>query len=228
MTVLTVDHITKTYGNKKVVNDVSFSIESGEIAALVGPNGAGKTTLLRMITNLISATSGNISIMNHPVQFRKESLAHVAAIIEHPALYETMSGSQNLDLYCTLKKIPKEEIKKVLTTFGLDDVGKKKVKKYSLGMKQRLGIASCFLQNPKLMILDEPTNGLDPQGIFCLRDQLLDQKQKQTAILISSHQLDEVQRVADRVLFLKDGKLVANLKRDDFQEIEQIYKEVYG
>ncbi|MGN8845237.1 ABC transporter ATP-binding protein [Niallia sp. HCP3S3_B10] len=210
-TILEVKNITKKIGEKTILNDISFSINEGEILGLLGKNGAGKTTTLKIIVSLVSKTSGAIYInnINTEKQFI-ESMKHVGGIIENPEMYGYLSGYKNLIHFARMSncKISKSEIEKVVKLVGLEAAINKKVKTYSLGMKQRLGIAQAIIHKPSLLILDEPTNGLDPQGIYQLRSYLKELTKQGTSILISSHLLSEMQLLCDKLVIIDNGKIL--------------------
>ena len=171
MKVLEVEGLKKTIGKREIIKDISFSIEEGEIFGFLGPNGAGKTTTIRMLVGLIKPTAGKISICGYDLKKDTESaLKEVGAVVENPELYKYLSGRENLMQLARIRKIPKEEVNEVIKLVGLENRIDDKVKKYSLGMKQRLGLAASLLSSPKLLILDEPTNGLDPSGIIDFRE----------------------------------------------------------
>lgn len=209
--VLDVANLTKKYKERIAVDNVSFQIFEGEIFGLIGPNGAGKTTIIKMITGLASPTTGSVRICGKNVKsdFEK-AIANVGGIIENPELYSYMSGMDNLKFFASLyPKITKQKIDEVVTLVGMENRIYDKVRTYSLGMKQRVGIAQALLHNPKLLILDEPTNGLDPNGIKDMRNFLkkLAAKEK-ISILISSHILAEMEQLCDTVGILDGGKLL--------------------
>jgi len=209
--VLQVNGVTKQIGHKKIVDRLSFDIHQGEIVGLLGPNGAGKTTTIRMIVGLIGMSEGDVLIKGESVKrhFAK-AIAHVGGIIENPEFYPYMTGYDNLKQYQRMAKgITEERIAEVVRLVGLQDAMKKRVKAYSLGMRQRLGIAQALLHNPSILILDEPTNGLDPAGIREMRDYLKRiAREEGIAILVSSHLLSEMELMCSRVVVIQEGKLV--------------------
>lgn len=209
--------VTKRYKNSQVLTDVTFSIAKGEICGLVGENGAGKTTLLRILSGLISQTSGNIKGM---------STKKIGSIIETPALYPNLTGYENLTYIKKLMGINRD-VNEVLKLVDLNQVDRqKKVKDYSLGMRQRLAIAIAIMDNPELLILDEPVNGLDPKGIKELRDLILNLKnQLNITILISSHILSELSMVADKYIIMKKGKVIKEISTDELTNVlrKQLY-----
>ncbi|MDD3224318.1 MAG: ABC transporter ATP-binding protein [Clostridium sp.] len=208
--ILEVKDLYKTLGKREIIKGISFSIKPGEIFGFLGPNGAGKTTTIKMLVGIIAPTKGSIKIMGHDIQSEKvEALKNVGAIVETPELYSYLTGKQNLEQLARISKnITKEDIDKAAEDVGLKDRINDKVKKYSLGMKQRLGFAESLLGNPKFLILDEPTNGLDPNGIIEFRTMLKElAKEKKVSIFISSHILSEIQELCDTVAFIDNGKI---------------------
>lgn len=214
-TVLRVDNISKSIKRKNIIKNINFEIKEGDICGFVGPNGAGKTTLIRIITGLIKPTKGAIYINNYDVNIkRKEALSSLGAIVEAPIFFEYLTGEQallnlsllNLDY---TKKQREEIIKESLKIVGLYERRNEKISTYSLGMKQRLGIAQSLLNNPKIIILDEPANGLDPMGMIELRELILKlNKDKNITFFISSHLLDELQKICDKLVIIKEGSLI--------------------
>ena len=209
---LEVKNLNKSFGKKKVLHDVSFEIEEGEILGFIGPNGAGKTTTIKLILGLQSIDSGEVYIDGYNVkkEFSK-AISSVGAIVESPDLYMYLTGRQNLKLISSYyNDIKKEDIEKVIKLVGLENRIDDKVSKYSLGMRQRLGIATSLLHKPKLLILDEPTNGLDPEGIKEMRDLLKDLAKKKIAILISSHNLSELESFITTACVIQNGKIISS------------------
>lgn len=209
--VLSVNQVTKRIGSKTLVDKLSFEIRRGEIVGLLGPNGAGKTTTIRMIVGLIGMTEGDVLVKGQSI--RKDfagAIAHVGGIIENPEFYPYMSGYDNLKQYQRMTEgITEERIREVVKLVGLEDAMKKRVKAYSLGMRQRLGIAQALLHNPSILILDEPTNGLDPAGIREMRDYLKRiAAEEGISVLVSSHLLAEMELMCSRVVVIQEGKLV--------------------
>ena len=211
MNVLEVKDVYKRLGKREIIKGISFNVKEGEIFGFLGPNGAGKTTTIRMLVGLIAANSGSISIMGYDIKKDKEkALSNVGAVVENPELYTYLSGRQNLELVAKIRKIPLSEIDSIIELVELKDRINDKVRKYSLGMKQRLGLAAALLSKPKLLILDEPTNGLDPTGILDFREIVRKAaKETNTAVFISSHILSEVQELCDTVAFINEGKIKA-------------------
>ncbi len=225
--VLELKNVTKIMGNRKIVDNVSFEINSGEIFGFLGPNGAGKTTTINMITGLLKIDEGDILISNNDVKKNFEkALSQVGGIIENPEMYGYLTGRTNLEIYGRMHgNISKERINEVIKLVKLENRINDKVKKYSLGMRQRLGVAQALLHNPKLLILDEPTNGLDPMGIKELRDTLRHLAEKEgLAVLVSSHLLSEMELMCDRVGIIDNGKIIdiKTLKDIKKQNIESL------
>ncbi|MBS4220381.1 ABC transporter ATP-binding protein [Bacillus sp. FJAT-49711] len=210
-TVVELKNVTKTIRGKKIIDDLSFEVKEGEVFGFLGPNGAGKTTTIRMIVGLIGITSGEIAICGkNVVKDYEEAIKHVGAIVENPELYKFLTGYQNLQQVARLTKgVTKEKIDEVIELVGLKDRIHDKVKTYSLGMRQRLGIAQSLLHDPKILILDEPTNGLDPAGIREIRDYLRSlARDKGMSVIVSSHLLSEMEMMCDRIAIIQKGKLI--------------------
>ena len=205
--ILNVNKLTKKFGYLTAVDRLSFSIEKGNVYGMLGPNGSGKSTTLGMILNVVNPTAGNFSWFGG-TQSTHQALKRVGAIIERPNFYPFMTAAQNLRLVCRIKEVPKSKIDEKLKLVDLLDRKHDKFKTYSLGMKQRLAIASALLNDPEILILDEPTNGLDPQGIAQVRDIIFKIAAQGTAILLASHLLDEVEKVCSHVLVLQKGKQI--------------------
>ncbi|GAC43348.1 ABC transporter ATP-binding protein [Paenibacillus popilliae] len=211
-TVVELEGVTKKIRGKTIIDNLSFRVRRGEVYGFLGPNGAGKTTTIRMIVGLMSMTSGRIRIEGHDIRTdRVKAMTHVGAVVENPELYEFMSGYKNLLHFARLsgKSISEERIEEIVRLVELENAIDKKVKNYSLGMRQRLGIAQALLHDPSILILDEPTNGLDPAGIRQLRDYLRRlAREENISILVSSHLLSEIELMCDRVVIIQSGKFV--------------------
>ncbi len=209
--ILKCEKLTKRFGTKTILKDCSFEIFEGDILAFIGPNGAGKTTTIKLILGLQNITSGNVIINGYDVEkdFVK-AIDKVGAIVENPDLYMNLTGRQNLELIANYyKDVTKKRIDKVVELTGLKNRINDKVGKYSLGMRQRLGIAQALLNSPKLLILDEPTNGLDPEGIKELRDLMLSlAKDEKIAIFVSSHNLSELESFCNKVCIIQNGSII--------------------
>ncbi len=208
--VLSVKDVKKKIGKKLIIKGVSFTVNEGEIFGFLGPNGSGKTTTIRMLVDLIKPTSGAIEICGYDVQYQhNQALRYVGCIVENPELYSYMTGWQNLEHYARmLPNTGEQRIREVVEIVGMDQRIHDKVKTYSLGMRQRLGIAQALLCKPKLLILDEPTNGLDPAGIKELREFIRKLADDGLSIFISSHLLSEIQTMCDRVAIISHGSII--------------------
>jgi ABC-2 type transport system ATP-binding protein len=204
-TILTVSNLTKKFGYLTAVKDLSFSIEKGNVYGILGPNGSGKSTTLGIVLNVVNRTSGSFTWFDGQTTTH-EALKKVGAIIERPNFYPYMSALQNLKLVCKIKEVPEDRIEETLQLVGLWDRRHSKFRTYSLGMKQRLAIASALLNDPEILILDEPTNGLDPQGIHQIREIIKKIASEGTTILLASHLLDEVEKVCTHVVILRKGE----------------------
>ena len=211
--ILTTENLTKTYGKKDAAKDINIHIKEGEIYGLIGRNGAGKTTVMRMISGLSSPTSGSYKLHD-------DNRIGVGVLIESPGIYQNMSARENLKLKCIAMGCDnKEYIDELLKTVGLENTGKKNAGSFSLGMRQRLGIALALVGDPKIIVLDEPINGLDPQGIAEVRNTLEKLKEeKGITIMISSHILDELGKIADTYGIIHEGRLVDEFSNDDLSE----------
>lgn len=208
--ILEVKNLSKSFGKRKVLKNITFDIYEGDIVGLIGPNGAGKTTLIKTILSLYKKDTGSVKICGYDNKKNlEEALSKTGSIIENPDLYQNISGRKNLKITALINDIKdKEYIEKMIKFVKLEDRIDDKVKKYSLGMKQRLGLANALIKRPKLLILDEPTNGLDPLGIKELRGILRKiSREENMSILISSHILSEVENICDRILIIDEGKV---------------------
>lgn len=222
-TILKCENLNKLIGKKQILKDVSFEVESGDILGFIGPNGAGKTTTIKLILGLQSISGGSVQINGFDVKKNFEkAIEKVGAIVENPDLYMYLSGYENLKLIANLyKTVSKSRIDEVVKLVGLENRIKDKVSKYSLGMRQRLGIAQAILHKPNLLILDEPTNGLDPEGIKDMRELLINLATKEhMGILISSHNLAELENFCNKVCIIKNGSVV------ETNSISDVKKEV--
>ena len=203
-TILSLKNLDKKYGSVHAVNNLSFDIKKGNIYGILGPNGSGKSTTLGIILNVVNKSSGNFSWFNGTLSTH-EALKKVGAIIERPNFYPYMTAIQNLKLICKIKEISSEIIDEKLKTVNLYERKNSKFSTFSLGMKQRLAIASALLNDPEILILDEPTNGLDPQGIHEIRQIITEIASKGTTILLASHLLDEVEKICSHVIVIRNG-----------------------
>lgn len=212
--ILTVTHLTKKFGYLTAVNDLSFNIEKGNVYGILGPNGSGKSTTLGIVLNVVNKTSGTFSWFGGTTSTH-QALKKVGAIIERPNFYPYMTAAQNLKLVCKIKEVSEDKIEEKLELVGLLDRKNSKFQTYSLGMKQRLAIASALLNDPEILILDEPTNGLDPQGIHQIREIIKKVAAQGTTILLASHLLDEVEKVCSHVIILRKGEKLYSGRVDD-------------
>ena len=203
-TILSLKNLDKKYGPVHAVNNLSFDIQKGNVYGILGPNGSGKSTTLGIILNVVNRTSGEYSWFNGALSTH-EALKKVGAIIERPNFYPYMTATQNLKLICKIKGISYDKIDEKLKTVNLYERKDSKFRTFSLGMKQRLAIASALLNDPEILILDEPTNGLDPQGIHEIRQIIKEISKKGTTILLASHLLDEVEKVCSHVVVIRKG-----------------------
>lgn len=215
--VLSVQGLKKNVGGKTIIRDVSFDVYAGEIFGFLGPNGSGKTTTIRMLVDLVKPTAGTIRICGEDIDAAPDrALAHVGCIVENPEMYSFMTGWENLEQFARMQTgISRERIMEVVGIVGMDGRIHDKVKTYSLGMRQRLGIAQALLCKPKLLILDEPTNGLDPKGIKELREFIRMLSATGMSLFVSSHLLSEIQLMCDRVAIIAHGEVIAVGEVDD-------------
>lgn len=220
--LLEIKNLKKSYNGKRVLDIDSLEIEESSIYGLIGKNGAGKSTLMKIVLGLVKKDDGMIKVFGQEINSKnqKEFNRNLGALIENPSFYDHLTGYENLEIICKLKGIKKDEIKKTLDLVGLNNVGKKKSREYSLGMKQRLGIAIALIGSPKLLILDEPINGLDPQGIEEMRNLFRNiVRNSSTSILISSHILDEIEKISTHIGILKEGNLTYNGSLEDYRRL---------
>lgn len=236
-TILTLNNLTKRFGPITAVDDLSFSIEKGNVYGILGPNGSGKSTTLGIVLNVVNKTSGSFSWFDG-TENTHDALKKVGAIIERPNFYPYMTAAQNLALVCKIKGVDESKIAEKLEVVGLTERKDSKFRTFSLGMKQRLAIASALLNDPDILILDEPTNGLDPQGIHQIREIIKKIASEGTTILLASHLLDEVEKVCTHVVILRKGRSLYTgsvdkmnasngffvLKSDDMAQLENELK----
>lgn len=207
--IVKVEDLSKSYGKQLVLDGISFEIYEGEIIGFIGPNGAGKSTLMKCMCNLIKMDKGTVTICDQDLtKDRSLALQLQSSLIENPGLFPTMSGMQNLKLFASLKDVSKERLQEMVDYTRLGKQIHKKVSEYSMGMKQRLALAIALLSEPRFLMLDEPMNGLDPTGVFELREELRNMVDKYNmALLVSSHQLNEIEKIADRIFYIDNGKI---------------------
>jgi len=223
MSILTVENLNKFYGHIQALKNVSFSVPKGTVFGILGPNGSGKTTTLATITDILKPTSGSYQLFDEPAS--AASRRRIGSLLETPNFYHYLSGKKNLEIAAEIKQHGKEDIDHVLETVDLTQRKNSKFSTYSLGMKQRLAIASCLLGNPNVLIFDEPTNGLDPVGIAEIRELMKELHRQGKTIIMASHLLDEVEKVCTHVAILKKGQLITSgkvneiLSGDDIIEV---------
>ncbi|WP_245641263.1 lantibiotic protection ABC transporter ATP-binding protein [Thermovenabulum gondwanense] len=222
--ILETRNLRKYYRRQLVVKDVSLRVPAGSIYGLIGPNGSGKSTILKLLTGLLHPDGGEIIVFGEPWQ--RKHLAHIGALIESPAIYGNLTAAENLLIHTKLMGLPGGVIDEVLGTVGLKDAGKKLASQFSLGMKQRLGIAIALLGEPKLLILDEPTNGIDPVGIQELRGLIRSLSKRGITVILSSHILKEVSQVVDYIGIISDGRLKYQGKINPDEDLESLFMEV--
>lgn len=222
--ILVIKNLSKEFKRQKVLKEITMKIPENCVYGLLGPNGAGKSTLLKTITGLLKPTSGTILFQGH--KWTRADLTEIGALIETPPIYENLTAWENMKVRALLLGISDERIQEVLTLADIADTGKKKAGAFSLGMKQRLGIALALLNNPKLLVLDEPINGLDPLGIQELRKLIRSFPEKGITVIISSHILSEIQQTADYIGIISDGRLGFEGKVDEQKDLEALFMEV--
>ena len=218
---LLVEDLSKKYGERFALSHANFEVPLGTICGFVGPNGSGKTTTIRMLLALISPTGGNGEVLDIPISEPERYLPFVGAMIEGPAFYPALTGFQNLKVLAKIGGYSLDSIPSLLDLVGLGDRGDSKFKTYSLGMKQRLGIAAALLPNPKLLILDEPTNGLDPAGIQEVRDLLRSLADRGITVFVSSHLLSELEMISEYLVILREGSVIFSGKTKDLLAKQQ-------
>lgn len=222
--ILETKELTKKFGRQKAVDNLSLQIEKSSVYGLLGPNGAGKSTTLKMITGMLHKTSGEILFEDKP--WSRADLEKIGALIEMPPLYDNLTAWENLKARTLLLGLPDSRIKEVLEIVDLKNTGKKKSGQFSIGMKQRLGIAIALLNHPRLLILDEPTNGLDPLGIQELRDLIKSFPEQGITVILSSHILAEVEQIADHIGIINNGRLEYQNAINHQENLEELFMNV--
>ena len=212
---ISVTDLTKVYGEITAVSHATFEVPLGTVCGFVGPNGSGKTTTIRMLLGLIQPTAGIGTVLGESIEHPEKYLPRVGAMIEGPAFYPPLSGRENLRVLASLGGFPQERVDLLLRKVGLGDRGGSKYKTYSLGMKQRLGIAAALLPNPQLLVLDEPTNGLDPNGIHEVRTLIKELAASGTSVFVSSHLLSELEMISEHLVMLREGKVIFSGRTQD-------------
>lgn len=222
--ILETEHLTKSFGTQRAVEDVSLRVKRNTIYGLLGPNGAGKSTLLKMITGIARPDSGKILFEGEP--WTRSALSQMGTLIEGPALYGNLTARENLLVHTKLLGIPRSRIGEVLEMVDLKDTGKKRASAFSVGMRQRLGIAMALLNHPRLLILDEPTNGLDPFGIQQLRELIASFPSRGMTVILSSHLLTEVAQLADAIGVIHEGRFLFQGVPDSHENLETFFTEI--
>ncbi|AWN18623.1 lantibiotic protection ABC transporter ATP-binding protein [Streptococcus sobrinus] len=222
--VLETRNLTKKFGKQVAVKEISLQVEKNSVYGLLGPNGSGKSTTLKMVTGMLHKTSGQILIDGH--EWSRKDLETIGALIESPPLYENLTARENLKVRTLMLNLPEQRIDEVLKIVNLTNTGKKRARNFSMGMKQRLGIAIALLNHPKLLILDEPTNGLDPLGIQELRDLIRSFLKQGITVIISSHILSEIELIADHIGIISNGVLGYQDKIHAGEDLEELFTKV--
>ncbi|QAV33351.1 ABC-2 type transport system ATP-binding protein [Fervidobacterium changbaicum] len=216
-------NLTKYYGKQQVLNNVSLSIPKGSIFGIVGPNGAGKTTLLKILCGITKPNSGDVFVFGE--KLNQKNIKKIGALIESPAIYGNLTASENLLLHALLSGLGAREINRALEIVGLD-TGKKVASKFSLGMKQRLGIAIALLGDPEILVLDEPTNGLDPIGVQEMRELIISLKESGKTVIVTSHILSEVEKIIDKLVIIHKGTIKYDGDFDRNQDLEKLFTSI--
>ena len=222
--VLETRNLTKKFGKQVAVKEISLQVEKNSVYGLLGPNGSGKSTTLKMVTGMLHKTSGQILIDGH--EWSRKDLETIGALIESSPLYENLTARENLKVRTLMLNLPEQRIDEVLKIVDLTNTGKKRARNFSMGMKQRLGVAIALLNHPKLLILDEPTNGLDPLGIQELRDLIRSFPKQGITVIISSHILSEIELIADHIGIISNGVLGYQDKIHAGEDLEELFTEV--
>lgn len=223
--ILETKNLSKNFkGEKAAVNDISLKVNRNSIYGLLGPNGAGKSTILKMITGMLKPSSGEILFNGH--KWNRKDLASIGSLIEEAPLYENLTAEENLKVRTTILNLPDSRIKEVLKIVELENTRKKRAGQFSMGMKQRLGIAIALLNNPELLILDEPTNGLDPFGIQELRELIKSFPEKGITVILSSHMLSEVNQIADHIGIISAGVLGYEGELKNEENLEKLFMDI--
>ncbi|ART98633.1 ABC transporter ATP-binding protein [Lactobacillus gasseri] len=219
--ILTTKELGKNFKNKRVLSRINIHVPKGKIYCIMGPNGAGKSTLLKMISGIEKPTEGSIIFKGK--DWKREDLKVIGSLIEEPGLFDNLTVEDNIKLKLKLHHVENKDQEQILNTLGFGDHNQEKVKGFSTGMRQRLGIALAFMGNPDLVVLDEPTNGLDTFGIHELRELLMLEKKQGKTIIIASHMLSEIQKVADRIAILGNGELLLEEDYDQKTDLEDLF-----
>lgn len=228
--VIVTENVSKTIDQKKIVDDISIQVAQGEILGILGRNGAGKTSLMKLLLNIISPSTGTIQLLDKTVTTQDNSvLGEIGCLIETPVFYNQLSARENLEIHCLyIDEKHCENISETMALVGLGGKENELVSSFSLGMKQRLGIARAIVTKPKILILDEPINGLDPIGMIDVRNILSEMNQTyQTTILISSHIITELSQIASRIIIMEEGKIIRSLDQIELEQEERSLEEVF-
>lgn len=219
--ILTTKELGKNFKHKRVLDQINLNVPTGKIYCIMGPNGAGKSTLLKIISGIEKPTEGVVTFKDK--NWKREDLKVIGSLIEEPGLFDNLTVKENIKLKLKLHRVENKNQEQILNTLGFGNHNHEKVKGFSTGMRQRLGIALAFMGNPDLVILDEPTNGLDTFGIHELRELLMLEKKQGKTIIIASHMLSEIQKVADRIAILGDGKLLLEEDYEPEADLEELF-----
>lgn len=219
--ILTTKELGTNFKHKRVLDQINLNVPTGKIYCIMGPNGAGKSTLLKIISGIEKPTEGVVTFKDK--NWKREDLKVIGSLIEEPGLFDNLTVEENIKLKLKLHRVENKNQEQILNTLGFGDHNQEKVKGFSTGMRQRLGIALAFMGNPDLVILDEPTNGLDTFGIHELRELLMLEKKQGKTIIIASHMLSEIQKVADRIAILGDGKLLLEEDYEPETDLEELF-----
>lgn len=219
--ILTTKELGKNFKHKRVLDQINLNVPTGKIYCIMGPNGAGKSTLLKIISGVEKQTEGVVTFKGK--DWKREDLKVIGSLIEEPGLFDNLTVEENIKLKLKLHRVENKNQEQILNTLGFGDHNQEKVKEFSTGMRQRLGIALAFMGDPDLVILDEPTNGLDTFGIHELRELLMLEKRQGKTIIIASHMLSEIQKVADRIAILGDGKLLLEEDYEPETDLEELF-----
>lgn len=222
--IVEMKNLSKTLKKQQVLKDITMRVPQNCVYGLLGPNGAGKSTLLKMLAGMLKKDEGEIRFRGH--EFERKDLREIGSLIETPPIYENLTARENMEVRALMLGVPMEEIQGTLETAGISDTGRKKAGVFSLGMKQRLGIALALLGKPRLLILDEPTNGLDPIGILELREQIRSFPEQGITVIVSSHLLSEISQMADYIGILADGRLQYEGWLDGAEDLENLFLKI--
>jgi ABC-2 type transport system ATP-binding protein len=223
------ENVTKKFGKNTALSRISFEVNQGDVLGILGPNGSGKTTLINLLLGLLNPTKGQIFVDNFDVQFNRDKIhKYIGALLETPRLYPTLSAFQNLEVFCKLLNVARGRIDELLNLVELKHARDQAFNTFSLGMKQRLTIALALLNDPEILVFDEPTNGLDPEGIIDIRNLILKLAKTQKTIILCSHLISEVQQICKKVIILKDGNIISVNTIDEIKNAGSLYRLKYS